>query len=78
MWREIEGEVIVLDKRTWTYLGINGSGAMLFKEIAQGTTLGRLAERLTEDFGVTVSVARHDSEAFVAMLESHELLEEDG
>jgi hypothetical protein len=78
MWREIEGEVIVLDKRTWTYMGINGSGAVLFKEIAQRTTLGSLVKRLTQDFGIAETVAQHDSEAFVAMLESHELLAEDG
>jgi len=78
MWREIEGEVIVLDKRTWTYMGINGSGAVLFKEIAQRTTVGGLVRRLTEDFGISERVAQHDSEAFVAMLESHELLSEHG
>lgn len=77
MWREIEGEVIVLDKRTWTYMGINGSGAVLFKAIAQRTTLGSLTEVLQQAFDISTSVARRDSEAFVALLETHELLAEE-
>jgi Coenzyme PQQ synthesis protein D (PqqD) len=78
MWREIEDEVIVLDKRTWTYMGINGSGALLFKEIAESTTLGSLVARLKEHFGISESIAQRDVEAFVVMMESHELLAEDG
>ncbi len=50
--------MIVLDRRTWTYLGINLSGALLWEEIAQGTTLPALVDRLCDTYG-EVARKRH-------------------
>jgi hypothetical protein len=77
MWREVGEEIVVLDKRTWTYMGINGSGSMLFQELARGTTFGGLVECLCTAFGLDRAAALHDAQAFVTMLESHELLVEE-
>jgi len=74
MWREVEDEVIVLDKRTWNYMGINGSGALLWKEIACGATLADLVKRLCESYEIDERTASYDVDAFLAMLEGHDLL----
>jgi hypothetical protein len=76
MWREVEGEVIVLDKRTWTYMGINGSGAVLWKEMAQGASVERLVDRLHAVYGIDEAMAQRDVDAFLALLRSHGLLAE--
>jgi hypothetical protein len=73
-WREIEGEVIVLDKRTWTYLGINPSGALLWKELAQGTTLPALVDRLCDTYGRSREEASQDADDFLSALRAHELV----
>jgi hypothetical protein len=73
-WREVEGEVIVLDRRTWTYLGINPSGALLWKEIAQGTTLPALVDRLCDSYGSSREAASQDAHDFVSALRAHELV----
>jgi len=75
MWREVEDEVIVLDTRTWTYLGINGSGAVLWREIAHGTTRKKLIASLREAFQVSDELASRDVERFLAMLREHKFLE---
>jgi hypothetical protein len=76
MWREVEDEVIVLDKRTWTYMGINGSGAVLWCEIAKGSTIERLMQQLRDAYGIDAETARRDVDGFLEMLRGHELLTE--
>jgi hypothetical protein len=78
MWREVDGEVIVLDKRSWTYMGINGSGAVLWGELVGGASVGRLVERLRGDYGLSESTASRDVDAFLTMLRGHGLLADDG
>jgi Coenzyme PQQ synthesis protein D (PqqD) len=74
LWREVEDEVIVLDKRTWNYMGINGSGALLWKEIARGASATDLVKRLCERYEIDEQTASADVNAFLGMLERHELL----
>ena len=74
MWREVENEVIVLDKRTWTYMGINGSGAVLWKALAEGASVAQLVEQLRAAYGIDEAAAVRDAGAFVEMLREHGLL----
>ena len=66
--------MIVLDRRTWTYLGINPSGALLWKEIAQGTTLPALVDRLCDTYGRSREEASQDADDFLSALRAHELV----
>jgi len=77
-WREVDGEIVVLDRRTWTYLGVNGSGVLLWTQIVKGTTRSLLVECLRDTYDLDTSVAKHDVEAFLGTLSSHNLLVEHG
>jgi hypothetical protein len=74
MWREVEDEVIVLDKRTWTYMGINGSGAVLWKKIAEGANPTMLVECLCETYEIDEQTAARDVDTFLAMMKTHDFL----
>jgi hypothetical protein len=74
MWREVEDEVIVLDKRTWTYMGINGSGAVLWKKIAEGAEQTVLVECLRKTYEIDEPTAARDVDAFLAMMKTHDFL----
>jgi hypothetical protein len=74
MWREVSGEIVVLDKRNWTYMGINGSGALLWRELVEGASSERLVERLREEYGLAEDLALRDVGAFVELLRGHGLL----
>lgn len=74
IWREVDGQVIVLDKRTWSYLSINDSGALLWREIAGGATRGELVARLHETYGLDGQTAARDVDAFISTLRAHRLL----
>lgn len=49
-WREVEGEVTILDVRASGYFAVNRSGAALWAAIAAGASGRQLAE-LVERFG---------------------------
>jgi len=73
-WREVDGEVIVLDRRTWTYLGINPTGTLLWREIAQGTTLPALVDLLCDIYGRSREGASQEAHDFLSALRAHELV----
>lgn len=64
-WREVDGEVVVLDLTSSTYLSLNGSGTVLWLALAEGTDEAGLADVLVEHFGVERLVAERDATAFL-------------
>jgi hypothetical protein len=74
IWREVDDQVIVLDKRTWHYLSINDSGALLWRQIAEGATRAELVARLRDDCELDEQAAARDVQAFISMMQEHGLL----
>jgi hypothetical protein len=76
-WREVDGEIVVLDRRSWMYMGVNGSGVLLWKQIIEGASRSRLVECLRDAYEIDAELAQRDVEAFLESLRSHDLLVED-
>src|SRR5436190_16950127 len=76
-WRVVEGEVIAIDGDTSQYLGLNGSGALLWQRLAEGSTRGELVQLLLSSFPLERAQAEADVDAFLASLEQNRLLEHD-
>ncbi len=74
-WRLVEGEIVALDVRTHTYLGINRTGASVWHALVEGATHDQLVAQLAESFGVDRSRAEADLDAFLQGLREHDLLE---
>jgi hypothetical protein len=74
-WVAVDDEVVILDGGDELYLGTNGSGALLWKALADGTTRGRLIALLVDTFSVGADQATADVDAFVGTLASRSLLE---
>ncbi len=73
--REIDGETVILDTRRSLYLAVNQSGTVLWRRLKQGATRDELVASLTESFdGIDAEVAAADVDAFLALLEEHDLL----
>lgn len=68
-WREVEGEVVLLDERDWTYLHLNGSGATLWRALeGDGNTVDGLVDALLAEYAVERDVARADTEELLGQL----------
>jgi hypothetical protein len=74
-WQEIDGELVILDLQSSTYLTTNAAGAILAKELTEERTLSDLSARLVAEFGIDEQTASQDAAAFVDQLTSKNLLE---
>jgi hypothetical protein len=73
-WREIGEEIVVLDGRAAVYLALRGSGALLWRLLADSTTRAGLVEGVVDTYGIDVTRAAADVDAFVATLTERGLL----
>lgn len=74
-WQDVGDQVVILDLVTSRYLEINASGALIFRLIADGTTLPDLAAALMNHFDLTADQAMADAQLFVAGLDAQGLLQ---
>ena len=75
-WREVDEDVVAVDVDRSTYLSTNGSGALLWLELAGGTTRDRLVERLAQAYLIDDERAAADVDNFLSELNGQGLLEE--
>lgn len=74
-WREIDGELVILDLLNSTYLTANASGAVLMKELVEERDHDELTRALMGAFGITAEQAEADVTHFVNSLAESGLLE---
>jgi hypothetical protein len=75
-WREIDGEVIVLESERSVYIAANPAAALLWRLLAAGATRERLCAALIEAYGIDAGLASRDVDAFLE--QAHELRVLDG
>jgi hypothetical protein len=73
-WREADGVLVVVDRRSWSYLSLNATGAALWPLLLEGATEAALVAELVKRFEVGDADARADVERLVAHLREHDLL----
>lgn len=73
-WRLVDDEVVALDLSDSMYLGINPSGARLWKRLIDGATRDELVDELVTGFGIEHDRAAADVDAFLASLRERALL----
>ncbi len=76
IWREIEGQVVVLDGRTWEYISVNETGRALWDLLVEGTTRESLVTFLLDNYEVSPEMAAADVDSFLATLRDKDLLRE--
>jgi Coenzyme PQQ synthesis protein D (PqqD) len=74
-WREIDGDLVVLDLRSSTYLTTNASATVLMKQLTQDRTLAQLVRALVDAFAIPDQRAQEDVLAFLDELGERGLLD---
>jgi hypothetical protein len=74
-WREIDGETVILDLSSSTYLKTNAAGSTIMRLLAEERTSAELADGLVDEFGIPADQAKVDTETFIAMLRERNLLD---
>jgi uncharacterized NAD(P)/FAD-binding protein YdhS len=73
-WRDIQDEIVVLDSKSAVYLGLRGSGAVLWRLLGESATRDSLVEALAATYDVDATRAGHDVDEFLAALNERGLL----
>ncbi len=73
-WRAVDDEIVALDRLAGEYFAVTGSGALLWRQLVEGTTTDVLADTLVARFGLERNAALRDVESFVAALDSRGML----
>jgi hypothetical protein len=74
-WRDVGGEVVVLDLDDGKYFAVNRTGAVLFSSLVEGATRDALSQRLEEEFAIDRGAAEADVDAFLAAAREYRFLE---
>ena len=74
-WREIDGDLVILDLRSSTYLTANASGTVLMRQLTEERTLQQLIQALIDAFGIAERRAQQDVQTFLDELGERGLLE---
>jgi Coenzyme PQQ synthesis protein D (PqqD) len=74
-WREIDGDLVILDLRSSTYLTANASGTVLMRQLTEERTLPQLTQALVDAFAIPARRAEQDAQTFIDELDGHGLLE---
>jgi hypothetical protein len=73
-WRDIHDEIVALDTRGAVYLAVQGSGAVLWRLLADSTTREGMVEALVETYDIDSALAGDDVDEFLATLNERGLL----
>ena len=74
-WRELDGEAVILNLTTSTYLSTNGVGVFLLRLLQEDRSADALVAALLTEYEIDADTATRDAEAFVASLDAQGLLE---
>lgn len=74
VWREIEGETVLLALDSSMYSGLNSTATELWPMMVEGTTCQAMAEHLQSRFGIDARRAVADVAALVASCRERDLL----
>jgi Coenzyme PQQ synthesis protein D (PqqD) len=74
-WREVDGEMVILDLVSSTYLTTNRTGAFMLRSLVEERSYDQLVDALVEEFDISQHLAETDVAAFVDLLRDNNLLE---
>ena len=77
VFRELEGEAVLLNLDTGMYFGLNATGVRMWQLIEQHRTLERVLASLEREFDAPATQLQAELLAWVSQLEQHGLLRRD-
>ena len=75
-WREVDGEIVVLDMNAAEYLRANSGGVTLWPALAEGTTRDALVDQLLDTHDIDRETAERDVDAFLEALAQRGVLDD--
>jgi len=67
-WRELGGDVVILNVETGVYFGLDGSGGVIWRELVEHGSVEKTLESLKRQFDVEPGELRRDLDDLLARL----------
>ena len=60
VFRDVQGEEVILDLKSGIYFGLDEVGALIWKLLAEGAAVSKIVEALTAEYRVSEEKAEED------------------
>ena len=74
IWRNIDGEIILLNLASGHYYTLNKTGSFIWSAFVDNKTPQEAAEKLVDRFNIPPKTAKEDVLHLIAMLEKEDLI----
>jgi coenzyme PQQ synthesis protein D (PqqD) len=68
IWRDLEGNVVILNVDSGVYFGLDGSGGQIWRELVDHGSVEKAFESLKQQFDIGPDELRHDLDDLVDQL----------
>ena len=75
VYRELEGEMVLLNLRTGVYFGLDAVGTRIWQLLQEGYTAAQVTDRLVAEYDVAAGACEQDLRVFMTTLHEHALVE---
>ena len=74
IWRNIDGEIILLNLASGHYYTLNKTGSFIWNVFVENKTSQEAAEKLADQFNIPSKTAKEDVLYLIVMLEKEDLI----
>jgi hypothetical protein len=67
-WRDVDGDVVILNVETGVYFGLDGAGGLIWRELVEHGSLEKTFDALKRNFDADPDELRHDLDDLVTRL----------
>lgn len=75
VYRELEGEMVLLNLRTGVYFGLDAVGTRIWQLLQEPRTVAQISERLADEYEVAPALCEQDVRTFLTALRDNALVE---
>ncbi len=74
VWQDLDDDLVILDLRASTYLRLNDTAAVLFRELDRTGSTEALVTKLRSEYEVATEDAERDVQSFLSRLSDYDLI----
>jgi hypothetical protein len=74
MWRDVDGEAVILDMENDTYYSLNETGSLVWKMIDDKKSVEEIASMLSVKYGISAKKAEKDINEIISKFRKDKLI----
>jgi hypothetical protein len=74
VWRDIEGEAVILNLDTGYYYNLNAIGSLIWRLLDEKKDISKIIETISKDYNISVNRAKKDLDSLISDLKKEKLL----